>query len=145
MRVLVDLNVVLDVLLNRAPHVESAEAFLARLERKEIVGILASTAVTTIFYLLAKSVGSASARLAVLDLLALFEIAPVDRLVLERAATSTFSDFEDSVLYEAGRAAGIDAIVTRNQPDFLDSAVPVMSPAEMNAVLELGTEDPAPA
>jgi hypothetical protein len=86
-------------------------------------------------------VGSPSARSVVLDLLELFEIAPVDRSALERAAASTFSDFEDSVLYEAGRAVGIDAIATRNQTDFRDSAVPVMSPAELNAVLELGTND----
>jgi predicted nucleic acid-binding protein len=144
-RVLVDLNVVLDLLLNRAPFVDSAETLMARLERKEITGILASTAVTTIFYLLAKSIDSSSARSAVLDLLELFEIAPVDRSTLERAVASTFSDFEDSVLYEAGRAVGIDAIVTRNQDDFRDSAVPVMSPAELNAVLQLGTTGGEPA
>jgi hypothetical protein len=40
-RVLVDVNVVLDVLMNRAPFVESAEALIARLERKEITGVLA--------------------------------------------------------------------------------------------------------
>ncbi len=144
MRVLFDINVVLDVLLSRAPFAKDAEALMGRVARREITGVLAATAVTTLFYLVAKTTGPRPARSVVRDLLGIFEIAPVDRTVLERAASSTFSDFEDSVLYQAGHAVGVDAIVTRNQTDFRASEVPVLSPEELNAVLQLGPSGTPP-
>ena len=62
MRVLFDTNVVLDLLLARQPHVETAAALVARVERGELTGCLCATTVTTIFYLASKAVGAEAAR-----------------------------------------------------------------------------------
>ena len=64
------------------------------------------------------------------QLLSLFEIAPVNRVVIEQALQSGFSDFEDAVLYEAARHAGVTYIVTRNVPDFSKSKLPVFNADE---------------
>ena len=73
MRVLFDTNVILDVLLARAPHAAPAIELLDHVARKELDAILGATSVTTIYYLAEKAAGKAQARRHVSDLLDLFD------------------------------------------------------------------------
>lgn len=135
MKVLFDTNVVLDLLLDREPHAEWAASLISRVERGELIGYLGATTITTVFYLATKVTGAKAAREQIEKLLGLFEVAPVHRGVLEAALTAGFSDFEDAVLYEAGRCAGAQCIVTRNVKDFARAVVPVYLPVELEAAL----------
>jgi len=135
LKVLFDTNVVLDVLLNREPFRDVAALLVARVERKELIGVLGATTLTTIYYLVAKASGGESARSTVRDLVSLFEIAGVDRQILVKAVESPLKDFEDAVLAEAGRAAFVDAVVTRDPDGFEDSGVQVLSPQQLQATL----------
>ncbi|MBF0275497.1 MAG: hypothetical protein HQK84_09730 [Nitrospinae bacterium] len=63
-------------------------------------------------------------------LLALFEIAPVNRIVLENAQIKGFADFEDSVLHEVAIHSGSEYILTRNISDFKKSKIPAFTPKE---------------
>jgi predicted nucleic acid-binding protein len=135
-RVLFDTNVVLDHLLDREPFVEAAERLLSLVDSGALDGVVCSTTVTTIHYLASKAVGAPEATKYVGELLAIFDVAPVDREVLSAAMGAGFSDFEDAVLYEAARAAGAGAIVTRNGRDFTRSALPVFTPGELLAALQ---------
>ena len=69
-------------------------------------------------------------------LLTFFEVAPVNRHVLESALVAGFEDFEDAVIHEAACHVGADAIVTRNQKDFKKSRIPVYSSEEMAKILQ---------
>lgn len=131
MRVLVDTNVVLDVLLDRRPFAEAAAQIFALVEKSRIEGLLCATTVTTVDYLLRRSLAPARARETLQKLLDLFEIAPVNRPVLEQALRSEISDFEDAVLEQAGRLVAVDAIATRNLKDFENSTVTVFDPPEL--------------
>lgn len=135
MRVLFDTNVVLDVLLDRAPFRETAAQLVARVERNELTGILGATTLTTIYYLVTKASGRETARSAVRDLLGLFQIAAVDRQVLAAAVESPLKDLEDAVLVEAGRLESVDAVVTRDPEDFRNGDLRIFSPQELNAAL----------
>jgi len=135
-RALVDTNVVLDVLLDREPFAGAATQVFARVEESKIEGFLCATTVTTIDYLLAQALAPAKAREALHRLLNLFEIAPVNRPVLEQALRSDLSDFEDAVLEQAGRLVGADVIVTRNLKDFQKSTITVFDPLELISALE---------
>jgi predicted nucleic acid-binding protein len=137
-KVLFDTDVVLDLLLDRRPHAAAAGRLLSRVESGEISGYLCATAVTTIHYLAAKVVGTRRARAEVQKLLSLFEIAPVNRAILEAALESGFSDFEDAVAHEAARHVEAQGIVTRNLRGFKRSAVPVYAPSDLLAVLDAG-------
>jgi predicted nucleic acid-binding protein len=141
LKVLFDTNVVLDLLLDRAPFSEASARVLSRVETGELSGYLCATTITTINYLAAKPLGAQRAIAEVRKLLALFEIAPVNRPVLENALESGFSDFEDSVLHAAARQVGAEAIVTRNQSDFRRSEIPVHSPEEMIQILHQRSQD----
>lgn len=139
MRLVFDTNVILDVLLARDPFVEaSARVFDANV-RDRVSGLLGATTVTTLFYLVSTARDADSAHNQVRELLSLFEIAPVNRRVLEAAATSPFADFEDAVLHEAARVAGSDGIVTRNASDFARATLPVYTPSELLSALDSGS------
>ena len=72
------------------------------------------------------------------SLLSFFEVALVNRSVLESALRSGFSDYEDGVLHEAARHYGADCIVTRNVKDFKRAVLPVYTPAQCLAALMVG-------
>lgn len=136
MKVLVDTNVVLDLLLDRAPYAGEAAALFALVEHNVLAGCLGATTLTTIHYLAAKAVGRTQAMEQIRVLLRLFDIAPVNRAVLEAAAAADgFGDYEDAVLHEAARLSGADALVTRNQTDFGSGTLPVYGPGELLSLM----------
>lgn len=131
MRVLVDTNVVLDLLLERQPFADAAARVFALVEESRIEGYICATTVTTIDYLLAHALDPDAARTALQRLLDMFEIAPVNRPVLEQALRSNMPDFEDAVLEQAARLVSADAITTRNLKDFTRSSIMVFDPSEL--------------
>jgi len=134
-KILFDTNIVLDVLLKRQPHVlASAQLFIA-IENRRLTGFLAATTVTTIHYLAAKVAGRQHAQQHLTRLLTLFTVAPVTQQVITEAMLLPFGDFEDAVLHECARHAGVDGIVTRNSTDFTHAILPVYAPEEMLRVL----------
>ncbi len=136
MKVLFDTNIILDVLLDRQPFSEYASHLMSKVERSEINGFLCATTVTTIHYLLSKNLSKQQAMISINSIMALFEVASVNRLVIENALKSKFTDFEDSVLHESARHAGADYIITRNIKDFKDTTIPAFVPAEFLNMLE---------
>ncbi len=52
MRVIFDTNIVLDLLLDRAPFADTATYLFSKVERAEITGFLCATTITTIHYLI---------------------------------------------------------------------------------------------
>ena len=73
-------------------------------------------------------------------LLTLFEVAPVNRPILEAALAGAFADFEDAVIYEAARHVNAQAIVTRNTRDFKQSVIPIHPPSELVHILQANRE-----
>lgn len=136
MRVLVDTNVVLDVLLDRKTFSGPAARIFALVEESRIEGFLCATTVTTVDYLLARTLPADEARRALQRLLDLFEIAPVNRPVLEQALRSGISDFEDAVLEQAAHLVGAEAITTRNVRDFKRSVITVLDPPELLSAID---------
>lgn len=137
-RVLVDVNLILDVLLDRRPHVTSASAVWAAIEDGRAEGLLAAHAVTTIHYLNAKAVGGRAARETTDALLSVFGVAAVDEGVIRTANALGWQDFEDAVTAAAAQRAKCAAIITRNAKDFAGSPVRVLAPAEAAAWLDTG-------
>jgi len=137
MKILFDTNVILDVMLDRTPFAEPASHLLSLVEGGDISGIICATTVTTIHYLATKILGKNESKNKIKDLITLFEIASVNRTVIENAINSTFTDFEDSVIHQAANHAGSEAIVTRDPKGFKKSKMPVYSPVELLKILQL--------
>ncbi len=137
MNILFDTNVILDVMLDRAPFSEPASQLLSLVERGEIFGIICATTVTTIHYLSTKVLVKNKSQTQIKELITLFEIGAVNRTVIEDALKSKFSDFEDAVIYQTANHAGAEAIVTRDPKGFKQSKLPVYSPIELLKILQL--------
>jgi predicted nucleic acid-binding protein len=135
-RLLFDVNVVLDVLLDRKPFADDSSAAWAAVENADAEGLLSAHAVTTLHYLNARAVGPRQAMHTTEALLSVFEIATIDEAVLRSAAALGLKDFEDGVTAAAARRAKCDAVVTRNPRDFKGTPVKVLTPAEALAWIE---------
>lgn len=144
MKILFDTNIVLDLLMDRLPYSDAAVELFSKVEDGTIIGYLCGTTITTVFYLAAKTIGAARAREEIRKLLTLFEVAPVNRHVLESALVLDFNDFEDAVIHEAACHSGADVIVTRNQKDFKKSGISVYSSEEMAKILTSKSSEAAP-
>jgi predicted nucleic acid-binding protein len=127
-RILFDVNVVLDVLLDRQPHAEASASAWAAVESGVAEGMLAAHAVTTIHYLVRKEMGNTKARRIVSAILRVFGVAAVDSAVVQEALQLPCSDFEDAVTAAAARLAGCECIVTRDPKGFRGSPVRSMTP-----------------
>jgi predicted nucleic acid-binding protein len=134
-RVLLDVNVILDVLQRRQPFYDDSAAVLAAAETDRLTGLVAAHSVTTLFYLLARYGSQAAARVHTLDLLSILTVAPVDGHVLEQALTLPYRDLEDAVQMAAARQAGADYLVTRDRTSYAAGPLPALAPAELLALL----------
>ena len=135
-RLLLDLNVILDVLLDRRPHVDAAARVWAAAEAKLAIGLVPAHGLTTIHYLVARERGPREARRVVETLLGIFQVVPVDEPVLRQALALPFGDFEDAVCAACATVARCDALVTRDVSGFRRSPVAVPTPAAAAAVIE---------
>jgi predicted nucleic acid-binding protein len=128
MRILLDTNVVLDVLLKRQPWVVEASAIWQATDDGRVTSYLVASALTDIFYVARRLVGLEAARAAVQTCLDAFEFCPIDRHTLELAHAMPGKDFEDNLQMACADVEGLDAIVTRNPDDFKISRMPVLTP-----------------
>lgn len=136
LRVLLDLNVVLDVLQRREPHFEASAKVWAAVENGPLEGCIAAHGVTTLFFLLTQHLDWTAAIAAIHDLVAVFSVAKVDEGVIHSALSYGWRDFEDAVQMAAAVAAQADFLVTRNPKDFKAGPVAVLQPAEILAFLK---------
>jgi predicted nucleic acid-binding protein len=131
MKVLFDLNVVLDVVLNRQPWVaDSRQVWDAHLGGSTD-GYLAATGITNLFYIVRRLVDESTARSAVGVCLSTFSLVPVDLPIMQDADQHPGTDFEDNVCIACAEKVEADWIVTRDPSGFMQSSVPAISPTEL--------------
>jgi predicted nucleic acid-binding protein len=129
MRVLLDVNILLDALWQRPPWHQEADAILRAAGLGQVSCATTTLSLATLFYVGRKAVGTTAARAAVRNYLATFAILPIDKQTLLDADVLPGNDFEDNILIAAAVTASLDAIVTRNVADFWHSPIPVWDPA----------------
>ena len=134
LRVMVDINVILDVLENRNGWVmDAAKTCAVCGGGMRAIGFVPPHAVTTIYYIVRKRGGKALADKAIDWLLALFKVADCGTDEFKAARESGIDDYEDAVVVASAQKTGCDYIVTRNTVHFKDSPVPVMTSADFAA------------
>lgn len=131
LRILVDTNVMLDLLLAREPWDAQAKPIWDALDAGRLFAYLPASVLTDIFYIVRKQVGADRAKTAVSESLRRCIIIPVDRSLLESALSMTGPDFEDNVQIACAQSLGLDFVVTRNAADFHDSPIPAVEPTAL--------------
>jgi len=135
--IFIDINVVLDLFLERRPHHAPAQKVFILAEKKQIKILISAISFTTIHYLLSRHFSREEAAKILGKLRLLCEVAPVTQKIIDLAMTASFDDFEDAVQYYSASLAGAEAILTRNRDDFSSADIPVMSPVDFLALLEV--------
>ena len=139
MKVLLDTNIVLDVLLAREPFVDLAKEIFGLVEEGKIEGYLCATSVTTLHYLIGRSTHNKEEANKIIEkLLMLFEVSSVNKKILYEASLNNGADYEDSVIYTSALASKINMIVTRDKKGFKASKVSVLMPKEFLAFYTSG-------
>ena len=131
-RLMIDTNIFLDVLLQREPFYESSHAVLKLCEDKQVQGFLSASSATDIFYIVRKGLQSTdSAYKALGSVLDIVKILTVTNDDVLSAFMQKAADFEDCLLATCAKSNKCSAIVTRNKKDFLDFGITLMSPEEL--------------
>jgi len=129
MKVLIDTNVAIDILLSRQNYDDSFAIFDFA-EKKVYTGYISASAITDVFYITGKTVGKKSAKEALKKLLRVFKPATVTDSNIYQALDLDWSDFEDSVQYVVGESFDVDYIITRNTQDYAPSSIPAVTPEQ---------------
>jgi len=132
-RVLYDTNVLLDVILLRAPFVEASAAALDLVARRTVEGFVAGHTVTTIAYLVEREKGRKKAHEALMHLLSKLKVAPTTDAGVRLALAMSLADIEDAVCVASALEAGCEVIVTRNPQHFRKAELPALLPEALVA------------
>jgi len=132
-RVLFDLNVILDVIEARSPHLIHSGPALERAYQRQIQGVVCSSSIDTLAFLLQRKLSVQRARTVIKDLLEFCEVAAVSEQTIHRAVDLKMKDLEDAIVYQAAIDHACDCLVTRNLRDFPSSCdlLKVLSPDEL--------------
>lgn len=134
-KIMIDLNVILDVLQKRHPIYETSAALLAAAEIGDVEGFISAHSVTTLFYLIQKGRSSSEARAVITNLLQFLKIGPVDQTTIEQALNLDYSDFEDAVQMMSAVQCRAEYLITRNTKDYQPSLLPVIQPVDFLGTL----------
>lgn len=130
MKILIDTNVLLDIILNRAPFAEFSEQVFVAAKFATIDLFMSATTITDLYYIARKEKGREQTLLLIEDLLQCVDVISVNKAVILHALHTGLPDFEDAVQEGAAKQANISIIVTRNGADFKNSDLDVYSPEE---------------
>lgn len=133
--ILFDTNIVLDVLLKRHPWSADSARLLALAASGDVTGVIASHAITTIYYVVTRERDRVAALAGVRDLLSFLTVVELSGHDFERAMSIGLNDFEDAVQVAAALRIGADYLASRNKADFKGAPVQVRSASELLAVL----------
>lgn len=130
MKVILDTDVILDVLLDRKPHFDSSAQVLDWAERHPGRAAISWHGAANIHYM------SRNGAEAFLDEITAFvEIPPCGSAHLKQAISLGFSDLEDAMQVVSGLQFNAQCIVTRNLRDYRKSPIRAMTPIDLLAVL----------
>ena len=129
MKILIDTNVILDILCNRADFVEDSLKVFKFCEANQITGCISALYVPNIVYIMRKELDNERIKEILTTLTSLFTVVDLRESDLIKAADLDFSDYGDVLQSVCAARAKANYIVTRNIKDFKNSTVPAIKPS----------------
>ena len=130
MKILLDTNVFLDVLLERETWVNSSQALLDWCEANSGSAWVSWHTLSNLYYVGTKIVGAISAGEFIDTILEDFQVCPVSTETAHVSRKLHFGDYEDAMQAACALSAGVDWIITRNIKDFAASPIRAIRPDE---------------
>ncbi len=130
MIIFIDTNLVLDVMLGNTEFYDESNSVLSYCDKGYDFYISAASC-TDIFYIVKRTIHDSEITKQIMkNLLTVVSVAGVDETCIRNALESDWNDFEDSVQHEVAQQINADIIVTRNESDYKNSTVRIMTPAD---------------
>ena len=133
MKVFIDTNIMLDVLVRRDPHLADSLRIWGLAESGKVSGFISAISLPNIYYILRRHQSSRAARKAVGILRDIFHLVSLDAQIVNQATDSDIDDFEDAIQFFGALRAGAAYLITRNTRDFPSDDIPVQTPGEFLA------------
>src|SRR5258708_402202 len=130
MKVLLDTDIILDLVLNRTPFSVDAKDIWDANSQGLYEGYVSAITPINVHYFVRKFKDMKIANQVVQELLNNFQICPIDQAVLQAARSSAIKDYEDAVQHSSAQNSGLDAIVTRNLKDYSKASLTIYSPPD---------------
>lgn len=131
MKVLIDINVILDVLCNRKDFVEASSKIWKCCETGKIQGYVSALSIPNIVYILRKELTPEKTRQIIDRIFLIFKVVDLKAEDLKKAAAMYPSDYEDALQEICAARIKADHIVTRNVKNFTDSKIFAVKPFEL--------------
>ena len=129
MKIFVDANVVLDMLLKRK-YYKNAQMIFSLTEERKIKSYLSTLSFAIVTYQLSKEYNQKECVNILKYLYQIFRALPFSKQALENALYSSFKDIEDGYQYFTAKEYDIPIVVTRNVKDFVVDDISVLTPEQ---------------
>jgi len=125
-----DTNIVIDLLAHRMLFYTEAAKLFSLADKKKIKLSISALCLADVNYILSRQNPEAEVRKILRKFKVLVNVLPLDDKISDLALNSEFRDFEDAIQYFTAISYDQDLIITRNQSDFKESKIPVMTAGE---------------
>ena len=134
MKILVDVNVFIDVLTKRAGWEGSLRVLNLVRQSHEVEGWASALTVPLLYFFRLRVVGERQARADAQASVQGFRLVPLSDAIIHQALTSALPDFEDNIQLASAEAISADHVITRNKKDFQPAQIAILTPEEWLAV-----------
>ena len=129
MRIFIDANIIIDVLLVREGFCDESSAVLSICERHK--SALAPHTISNIFFITRKDYSAKERKLMLLEILEYIDVVATGKHQITQALKNeTIDDFEDALQLECAKEFNADYIVTRDRNAFKEADIEMLSPKE---------------
>ena len=125
-----DTNIILDLLANIMPFYTEAAKLFSLADKKKVKLSISSLCIADAHYILSRQNPETEVRNILRKFKVLVNVLPLDDKITDLALNSEFRDFEDAIQYYTAIENDQNLIITRNQQDFKESKIPVMTAGE---------------
>lgn len=135
MKIFLDTNIIIDLVLNRHPWVRYELVLLELSRQKKLSLAVSDISFLNLAYAVRKVMSPDEIYAAMTDLLKYMNVAAAGESVIRSAVSLRWKDMEDCVQYLIARNEGADYIITRDMTGFSSSDIPVMTPVEFLSII----------
>ncbi len=130
MKVMIDVNILLDYFQKRLPFYHFSSIVISEVLKRNVYGVTPCHAITVIHYIISKYANKHIANEKIDWLLEYIDIISGNKELYKHARNLNISDFEDAIVSAFAEDANCDYIVSRNISDFRESQIQTITPED---------------
>jgi len=135
-KIFLDTNIILDLLACRIPFYTEAAELFSLADKKKLILSISSLCLADTHYILSRQNPEMEVRKILRKFKVLVNVLALDDKITDLALNSEFRDFEDAIQYYTAIENDQELIITRNQSDFKESKIPIMTAGEFIKSIE---------